>query len=471
MQRLFLLICGLSVVCHFSATAQLKDFSPASPDSALLRGLYANYQQHYKAEVDQLPSTNKKDFQELYADRWKNIKEKFDKKEIYTYPAAQAYLDALVAEIVKANPGLTATPFHCYFSRSYIPNASYIGEGIILFNMGLFDRLANESEAAFVLCHEISHYILHHQENSMSKYVATINSEEVQDRLRKIKSSEYHKHDQVESLVKGLAFDSRRHSRDHEAQADSMAVVLMRPTRYDPKGALTTLALLDGVDKDDFKTDSCLLQVFNSPDYPFRKKWLKREEGLLGGHARLEREELSDSLKTHPSCQLRIKLLAPMVEGVAPVAGGVGAVAVRDGAGKHRYVVDSVKFKALNEIFRYEAIEYCYASEDYTESLFLSLELLQTRPGDPWLVTNIGRVMNGLYVAQKSHRLSKVADMPSPGYPANYNLLLQFVQNLYLEDLASINYYFLTPRIPQLQHSALFKNVYEESVRNVHNEK
>src|SRR5258708_23428866 len=138
--------------------------------------------------------------------------------------------------------------------------------------MGLFDRLANESEAAFVLCHEISHYILHHQENSMSKYVTTINSEEVQDRLRKIKGSQYHKHDQVESLVKGLTFDSRRHSRDHEAQADSMAVVLMRPTRYDPNCALTTLALLDGVDKGDFKTDNYLLPDFNSSQHSFRKK-------------------------------------------------------------------------------------------------------------------------------------------------------------------------------------------------------
>lgn len=49
--------------------------------------------------------------------------------------------------------------------------------------------------------------------------------------------------------VKGLTFDSRRHSRDHEAQADSMAVELMRHTSYDLHGALTTLALLDSIDK------------------------------------------------------------------------------------------------------------------------------------------------------------------------------------------------------------------------------
>jgi len=452
------LLAPALILCFFIgsssvARTQTRDFSPTRQDSVLLSKLCSNYQQHYQEELNQLPSENKKDFKEIYGDRWKNIKEKFDKKEVYTDAGAQAYLDALVAEIVRANPRLAATPFHCYFSRSYIPNASYIGEGIILFNMGLFDRLANESEAAFILCHEISHYILRHQENSMNKYVTTINSAEVQAKLRKIKGSEYRKSEQLESLVKGLAFDSRRHSRDHEAQADSMAVILMGPTRYDPSGALTTLALLDGVDKDSMNVENRLQEVFDSKDYPFKKKWLKHDDGLLGGHARLREEELSDSLKTHPSCPLRIKLLTPMVQ-----------------AGRHAQagaVVDAAKFAALQERFRYEVIEYAYASDDYSESLFLSLELLPARPADGYLVANIGRVMNGLYRAQKGHRLSKVADMPSPGYPSSYNALLQFIQNLYLEDIASISYNFLGPWHPQLDGVVLFRNAYEESVKNV----
>jgi Zn-dependent protease with chaperone function len=452
------LLAPALILCFFIgsssvARTQTRDFSPTRQDSVLLSKLCSNYQQHYQEELNQLPSENKKDFKEIYGDRWKNIKEKFDKKEVYTDAGAQAYLDALVAEIVRANPRLAATPFHCYFSRSYIPNASYIGEGIILFNMGLFDRLANESEAAFILCHEISHYILRHQENSMNKYVTTINSAEVQAKLRKIKGSEYRKSEQLESLVKGLTFDSRRHSRDHEAQADSMAVILMGPTRYDPSGALTTLALLDGVDKDSMNVENRLQEVFDSKDYPFKKKWLKHDEGLLGGHARLREEELSDSLKTHPSCPLRIKLLTPMVQAGRHVQAGA--------------VVDAAKFAALQERFRYEVIEYAYASDDYSESLFLSLELLPARPADGYLVANIGRVMNGLYRAQKGHRLSKVADMPSPGYPSSYNALLQFIQNLYLEDIASISYNFLGPWHPQLDGVVLFRNAYEESVKNV----
>jgi Zn-dependent protease with chaperone function len=447
----FFCCAGLMASCLWAGAQGNREFTPTAEDQAALTALSNSFQQQYRDESNRLPSLNKKDYQQVYEDRWKSVKEVFDKQEIYTSKYAQEYLNAVVGEIVKDNPGLQNNTFHCYFSRSYIPNAAYIGEGIILFNMGLFSRLTNESQVAFVLCHEISHYLLQHQEKSIDKYVTAINSAEVQAQLRKIKGSEYRKLEQLQQLVKGLAFDSRRHSRDHESEADSMAVVLMRGTHFALSGAPTTLALLDSIDKDAFDVDGCLQQTFNAGDYPFRKKWLAREDGLLGGHGRLKRDELVDSLKTHPDCALRIKLIGPMV------AGGKG----------HVFVIDSVTFRRLRALFQYEVIEYAFASAEYTQSLFLSLELLHSRPGDVYGIAQVGKVLNGLYEAQKAHTLSKVADLPSPDYPANYNALLQFVQNLYLEDLASINYYFLRAYHPQLDNYPLFKKAYEESAKSV----
>ena len=432
--------------------AQGGDFSPAAADMALLSHLSITYQQQYKDELGQLPAKNRKDLLDLYNERWENIKEKFDKQEIYTSPAVQEYLDALVAEIVKANPILRDHPFHCYFSRSGVPNASYIGEGIILFNMGLFQRLDNESQVGWILCHEISHFLLHHQENSINKYVAAINSEDVQAELRKIKGSEYRKRERLQSLVKGMAFDSRRHSRDHEAQADSMGIELIRNTRLDPFGALTALAVLDKIDTDTLNTAVCLQQLFNSKNYPFQKKWINKEEGLLGGHAHIKEEGLEDSLKTHPDCPIRIRLLTPVINR-------------KSSAGSLKFAVDSAKFVSLRQLFRYETIEYAYVSREYTESLFYTIELLQKNPGDAYLVAQVGRLMNGLYAAQKEHTLSKVAALPSPEYSPNYNLLLQFIQNLYLEDIAAISYNYLAQYHPQLDHYANFKNAYEQSAR------
>jgi len=441
-----------SVLAQSTPAGATAEFVPVPADASLLNKLSDGYQLDYKEESTHLPSENKKDYQDIYDERWKSIKERFDKQEIYTDPAAQAYLDALVTEIVSRNPVLKATPFHCYFSRSYVPNAEYIGEGIILINMGLFDRLSDESQVAYILCHEISHFILHHQENSIAKQVETLNSPEFQAKLKAIQHSQFNKRAGVEGLVKGFAFDSRRHSRDHEAQADSMAVVLMRATRFDLNGALTTLALLDTVDKDDFNTAAFLQLTFNSTSYPFKRKWLKKEVGLMGGTVQPEEGELSDSLKTHPSCPLRIKLLTPMVQSW-------------NTPGRLKNVIDLRRFDRLRERFKYEVIEYAYVSDEYSINFFYSLELLRDRPNDPYLIAGIGRVLNGIYDAQKGHRLSKVVDLPGPEYAANYNLLLQFIQNLYLEDLASINYNFLTPWHPRLDHLTVFKTAYEQSAK------
>jgi hypothetical protein len=441
------------VVCCLPARAQEKEFTPITENAALLANLLNQYQLQHKDELDRLPTTNRKDYVEIYNERWKSIQERFDKQEIYTAGEAQDYLDKMVGLIVKGNPELVNHPFHCYFSRSSIPNASYIGEGIILFNMGLFERLTDESQVAFVLCHEISHYILRHQENSIDKYVTTINSPEVQAQLRKIKRSEYRQLDQLQGLVKGLAFDSRRHSRDHESQADSMAVELMRHTLFAPTGATSTLALLDTVDKDEFDAESYLQRTFNAGDYPFKKKWLAREQGLLGGHARLKGDNengILDSLKTHPDCPQRIKLVGPTAQK------GVGRA----------FVVDSVTFRQLQERCRYEVIEYAFVSDEYTQSLWLALEMLQQRPADGYAVAQVGRVMNGLYKAQKGHTLGQVAELPAPAYPENYNSLLQFVQNLYLADLASISFYFLKAHFQEFRQYGMFRKALEESAKN-----
>jgi Zn-dependent protease with chaperone function len=447
--------CLFFVFCLFVTVTEAQVFSPAVEDSVMLVRLLEKYQQQYQVQISQLPSQYKKDLTDIYQKRWKNIQQKFDKKELYTDVAAQDYLNKLVAVIRLGNPTMR-TDFSCYFSRSAVPNAEYIGEGIILFNMGLFERLDNEGQAAFVLCHEMAHFLLHHSENSMQRYVETINSEEVQVSLHKIKGSDYHKREQLQSLVKGLTFDSRRHSRDHEAQADSLAVQLMRNTRYGVNCALTALAILDNIDKDSLNIGSVLPAMFNAPEYPFRKKWLMHDEGLLGGHAKIGLEEMADSLKTHPDCEKRILLLEKLMKGWTQSAAS-------------RFVVDSIIFVSQKNQFRYETIEYAYISENYSESLFLALDLLQTKPQDIYLITQVGKLLNGIYAAQKSHILSKVTNLPSPGYPANYNLLLQFIQNLYLEDIASINYYYLKQYQPNMDQYAPYRNAYQQSEKLVKN--
>jgi len=450
--RLFCILF-LTVASINRVAAQSSSFTPTAEDNNLLKKLFERYEASYKESLSTLPSTNKTDFERIYKERWENIKEKFDRKEIYTNSSAQKWLDALVEEIIQANPILKGQSFQCYFSRSGIPNASFIGEGIILINMGLFYRLNDENQAAFVISHEIAHFMLKHSDNAIRRYVTAINSKEVQQELRAIKGSEYRKRGQLEKLVKGLTFSSLRHSRDRENEADSFAVELLRNTRFDVTGALTTLALLDTIDTDRLNTAACLEKLFNAKGYPFQKRWIAKEEGLLGGHAKLKEDsELEDSLKTHPDCSLRIKAIDPMVNRYALASGS-------------KKTANSPVFEELKNIFPYEIIAYTYTSDKYTRSLYFTLELLEQKPSDPYLIAQVGKLFNGFFAAQKSHTLGKFVDLPSPDYRPGYNLLLQFIQNLYKEDYASISYHFLKQYQTQLSNYEPFKTAYQNSIQ------
>ena len=320
--------------------------------------------------------------------------------------------------------------------------------------MGLFSRLENESQAAFIICHELAHYYLRHSENSIETYVTTINSKEVQKELKNIKKAEYGKRAVLEELLKGLTFNSRRHGRLHESEADSMAIEFMKNTRFEMTEALKTLALLDSIDADTLEIDGTLQKMFDLKEYPFRTKWIAKEEGLLGGHAILQRDETTvDSLKTHPDCQKRIQILEPLIQQYTT-------------ATKALNPVDAEKFREFSHRFRYEIIEHYFTADNYTKSLLHTIELLKEYPADPYLVTQVGKIFNGLYEAQTKHTLSKFTELPAPYFEPNYNLLLQFVQNLYKEDLAAISYHFLKQYADQLQNYPAFKKTYQTSLTN-----
>lgn len=431
--------------------AQQKIFSPAQEDPTILDAEAAIAKKRYLQDVKNLPSKNRKELSKIYEQRWENIQEKFTKKEIFTGKEAQTYLNALVDEIVQANPLIRDKEISCYFSRSGVPNAAFLGEGVILFNMGLFARLENESQVAFVLCHELSHLYLLHSENSIQNYVTTLNSDEVQKQLRHIKKLEYRKRLEVEQLLKGLTFDSRRHGRDHESQADSMAIELMRHTPFDISQSLIALALLDSIDTDTLNTAAVLQKLFNAPEFPFQKRWIAKEEGLLGGHATLAIDStFADSLKTHPDCQKRIKVLEPMVKKYFA-------------SSSSKNVINEDTFHKLVHTFQYEMIDFAFISDDYTKSLYYTLKLLGQYPNDPYLITQTGKIFNGFYYAQQSHTFGKVTSLPAPFYPANYNLLLQFIQNLYKKDYASISYHFLKQYASQIGQYVSFKKVFKNS--------
>ena len=427
-------LCLILFCCISNAFCQHISYynSPADDANTNKQWIDAT-DKRYKSDVLALDGKNKKYFEDIYRSRYENIKKMYDRKELITETGANNYLQSLLHEIIKSNQALGSLETRVAFSRVWWPNASSLGEGTILFNIGLFYKLQNESQAAFVLCHELAHLYLNHGNNAIEKYVNTVYSDEFQKELKKINQSEYQKNQQLEKLTKSITFDSRQHSREHEAQADSMAVEWLKNTPFDVRESLTCLALLDSIDVDKYNVTPALNRVFNFKEYPFQPGWTQEEKSLfstLAVSTEAESQKERDSLKTHPECSKRIGLLKDKVAQYYNPA-------------SRAFVVNEKEFKQLVHEFDYEIIDYLYRSDDVSRSLFFTLQMLETQPDNAYLITNTGRCINKLFSAQKNHILAKVVDMPSPYADKSYNTLLEFIQRVRLTDLGAFSYYFL----------------------------
>lgn len=407
------------------------NYTPYTNDSLQLVSIKNAIRKNYLEDSASISGENKKQLIGIYRDRYQNLADMFKEKEFIHNPEADGYLQALVAEIFNSNPQLKKLGTRFLFSRVFWPNAFSSGEGTIVFNIGLFAKLNTESEVVFTLCHELAHLYLDHSNRGIQQYVNTVNSKDFQEQLKEIKKSKYEINKQLEKLEKGLVFKSRRHGREHEDEADSVGLSFMQNTRYNIKGSLSCLAMLDVIDKDSYAADSGLQRIFNFTAYPFNKKWLKKEESFFGGvpdKAISSKEK--DSLKTHPDCKARIAKLSPAVEKLA-------------NDGRKDFLVSETRFNELKNQFKFEVVEFCFVSKRISRCLYYSLELLETNTNNAYLVTMIGKCFNEMYSNQKAHTLNRVVDLPSPYADKNYDVLTQFIQNISLDDMAAIGYYFL----------------------------
>jgi hypothetical protein len=222
--------------------------------------------------------------------------------------------------------------------------------------------------------------------------INTVYSDEFQEKLKEIKKAEYEKNRQADKLIKGFAFNIRRHGREHESEADSLALVFMKNTMYDTRESLGCLAALDSIDSDKYDTEKELQQAFQFKEFPFKQKWVKKEAAFFGVTAETKNDDKeTDSLKTHPDCKTRVTALAPSVQKL-------------DNAGTQKFIIGKTEFEKMQELFRYEAIEHCYKSKRVSRCLYLSLELFKQKPADAYLASMIGRCLDTMYYCQICHR-------------------------------------------------------------------
>ncbi|MCI5059036.1 MAG: M48 family metallopeptidase [Flavobacteriales bacterium] len=94
-------------------------------------------------------------------------------------------LDAIADRLLFDQPGIRQD-IHVYLVKSTVPNAFTTIDGGIFINIGLIARLKTEEELAFIMAHEISHYMSKHVITGYQEKVDLEKQQKKSDRLTKL---------------------------------------------------------------------------------------------------------------------------------------------------------------------------------------------------------------------------------------------------------------------------------------------
>jgi Zn-dependent protease with chaperone function len=400
---------------------------------------------NYTPFLKDLPQASVKEAKELIENRRKTLSDNASTNHFFVQTVLNNYLNKIYKEIASKNSVIDTSKIRLLISRDSDVNAASYGEGTLVVNLGLIAYAKNESQVAFVLCHEIAHFMLNHFETKVKQYLNTVYSKDFKKKVKQIQSSEYSQTQEAAKLVKSISLESSHGSRSNEKQADSLGAIFMSRTQYDTREIISCLKFLDSSDYRHIHQNLTLEKTFHSSNYTFDSEWLvPNNEGVATKQAETEEEKKAeDSLRTHPECEKRISYLQ---------------LSPKPNTKVNIQKTEDVQ-KAIR-IARYECIQSQFDFDDIGDCLFETLILLKSNPTDIYLHTMVGKCFNKIYKAQKEHNLRNLVSLPSVFQKQNYKELVNFIENLRLSEVSNIGYFYLYDKLGIIKEEEFVYQLY-----------
>jgi Zn-dependent protease with chaperone function len=337
-------------------------------------------------------------------------------------PVVNPYVQQVFARILKANPQLPATA-RLVLTKNPEPNAEALADGTVLLHIGLLPRLENESQLAFILCHELAHVQCRHTEKGLHEQLTTLHSKEMRRQFRRIVNSQYNISSKLKELALGVSLHNSYHSRQHEKQADSLGYVLLARTSFEAPQAFRALELLDKIDEPETTGPLDLTSSFScasfpkalaaAPTKPVSIFQVKTTKTVL---------ETTDTLKTHPDCLKRMLFVSSLAKGnVARGAQPTGS-----------------EYARIRAIGRLEVVQSWFDYDCYDRALFNALGLLREQPQNAYLHSVVQLSLYELRQHLEKHTFMEVVSKISTQNSDSFNQLLYALYGLHFEDFKGL---------------------------------
>lgn len=281
------------------------------------------------------------------------IKEMIKDGKILYGTKLNLYIEKIADNLLVSYPELRQQ-LHFLILKSPLVNASATEQGFVLVNLGLIAQVSNESELAFVLAHEISHFVEHHI-TELEKYQEKISPQDYKDYF--------------------LRYHNR--SRETEMAADKWAI-----ERY-YKNSPYSYEVLDGV------FDVLQYAYLPFEEIPFPRSFVETnfyqfpENYFLTSMAPIsKREDYMDTLSTHPNIQKR-RANAQLLLPDAPQPD------------RKVFVQSETLFNEIRALARFECINIFLTDHDYGNALYNTYALQQLYPENQFLEVAMSAALYG----------------------------------------------------------------------------
>ncbi len=372
-----------------------------------------------------LQKVEEKKIIELYENRSNTILFQIKEGHFLADSRIHKVVQKTFSNVLKANPDLPKEELRLFVSRESWPNASCFGEGSLVINIGLLARLENESQLAFVICHEMAHYVQNHVNKRIKDRITYLYSKETQAELKKIAKSDYGQYTKMQKMFGASLYSSRRHDRSRELEADSIGLFFLQNTPYDVKEAINTLLLLDKVDKPKYLADIDIKAHFDGEGSPFEEEWLAVERDVFIKGEKVNVWDI-DSLKTHPSCKKRYGLVEHRAVGE-----------------KAAFLQPVSTFVHMVRSAEFEIIESYYFFGHYGRCLHECLQYLEEYPYNAYLHARIVACLHHIWVAKQDHEFGKVVAIPDEDQTPTYEVLNTMLHEMTMSDYRKLaTFYF-----------------------------
>ncbi len=413
------LFCFIPFVLFGQGTLEYSIY----PDSdTFLENLKAAHQRQLESYRDGKP------LKEAYDFRYGYVQNLFENNIIYYDEELYNFLDEIFKTIKNSNPGLTSYQTRYLVSKSPIPNAYSIGDGTFIFNIGLIRKARNEAQLAYIINHEIAHFVLDHSNASIIEDYKQKNSKGYRKELRKLLRKKYGRYEALKTFMKNDLYIEMAYSRKQEFEADSLGFKYFSNTEYDHVQAYASLRMLDTIDYYKYKQEIDFKTQLGFKAYPFKDRWIKTQQSIFGKASKSSFWDI-DSLKSHPEALVRAKTIEVYSDENSKEEG-------------KKYLQDSLTFSSIKSKADVQFIDSWMFYQNLDYALFFILKKLRHHPDDLDLKLKLSEILKLIHIAQKEHKLSNYVSRPGPDNEKEFNTVLVFLNNIRLSELAKLAYFY-----------------------------